>query len=104
MHYEVSIDEIDARPTAVVGATTTWREYPALWPRLSNEVWACLRAGGRPFPAHAENEAVLVGGVYDDATSPTVLDNLTNNYDVLAGFSEGGDVLRSLQPLAAVIV
>lgn len=47
---------------------------------------------------------MLVGGVYDDATSPTVLDNLTNNYDVLAGFSEGGDVLRSLQPLAAVIV
>lgn len=47
---------------------------------------------------------MLVGGVYDDATSPTVLDNLTNNYDVLTGFSEGGDVLRSLQPLAAVIV
>jgi len=46
MPPEVTIADIDARPTAVVRATTTWREYPRLWPQLSAEVWACLRAGG----------------------------------------------------------
>lgn len=46
MGYEVTIAEVEARPTAVLRATTTWLEYAALWPRLSGEVWACLRAGG----------------------------------------------------------
>jgi effector-binding domain-containing protein len=46
MDYEVAIVEIEARPTAVVPATTTWREFGAVWPRLSQEVWAQLRAGG----------------------------------------------------------
>jgi effector-binding domain-containing protein len=44
--YEVTITDVEARPTAVVAATTTWREFPKLWMELSNEVWACLRAGG----------------------------------------------------------
>jgi effector-binding domain-containing protein len=44
--HVVSIREVTAQPTAVVPATTTWSEYPALWPELSGEVWACLRAGG----------------------------------------------------------
>jgi effector-binding domain-containing protein len=43
---EVHADEVEARPTAVVAATTTWREFPSLWPVLSGEVWACLRAAG----------------------------------------------------------
>jgi effector-binding domain-containing protein len=46
MSYEVTITDVEARPTAVVAATTTWREFPKLWMELSNEVWACLRAGG----------------------------------------------------------
>src|SRR3954452_23331701 len=46
MGSEVSVREVAARPTAVVAATTTWPEFPALWPRLLDEVWACLRAGG----------------------------------------------------------
>jgi effector-binding domain-containing protein len=43
---EVTVGEVAARPTAVVQATTTWREFPTLWGRLSAEVWDCLRAGG----------------------------------------------------------
>jgi len=35
-----------ARSTAVRRASTTWAEFPALWPRLSGQVWDCLRAGG----------------------------------------------------------
>jgi effector-binding domain-containing protein len=42
----VTVGEIESRPTAVVAATTTWRAFPMLWPVLSREVWACLRAGG----------------------------------------------------------
>ncbi len=46
MHDQVTVTDVTARPTAVVAATTTWRAFPTLWPRLSGEVWACLRAGG----------------------------------------------------------
>jgi effector-binding domain-containing protein len=46
MGYEVIVADGAARPTAVVAATTTWREFPTLWGRLLDEVWACLRAGG----------------------------------------------------------
>lgn len=42
--HSVSVLDVESRPTAVVPATTTWPEYPALWPVLSGEVWACLRA------------------------------------------------------------
>jgi effector-binding domain-containing protein len=44
--YEVSLVEAESRPTAVVAATTTWPEFPALWGQLLGEVWGCLRAGG----------------------------------------------------------
>jgi effector-binding domain-containing protein len=43
---EVTVTAVAARPTAVVPAATTWEEFPALWGRLLDEVWACLRAGG----------------------------------------------------------
>jgi effector-binding domain-containing protein len=46
MNYQVAVKEVEARPTAVVPATTTWQEFPTLWRELSGEVWACLRAGG----------------------------------------------------------
>jgi effector-binding domain-containing protein len=37
---------VDARPTVVVTASTTWQEFPTLWSSLLDEVWACLRADG----------------------------------------------------------
>jgi effector-binding domain-containing protein len=46
MTYEVTATNVEARPTAVVAARTTWREFPTLWPTLLDEVWACLRSGG----------------------------------------------------------
>jgi effector-binding domain-containing protein len=46
MDYVVRLAEVEARPTAVVAARTTWPEFPALWPVLSGEVWDCMRAGG----------------------------------------------------------
>ena len=46
MSYQVTVTDVAVRPTAVVAATTTWQEFPALWKELLDEVWACLRAGG----------------------------------------------------------
>jgi effector-binding domain-containing protein len=46
MDYQVTVVEAPVRPTAVVAAATTWQQFPALWPELLDEVWACLRAGG----------------------------------------------------------
>jgi effector-binding domain-containing protein len=46
VRYEVIAKDVAARPTAVVAATTTWQEYPALWKKLLDEVWECLRASG----------------------------------------------------------
>ena len=46
MSYQVEVADVEARPTAVVAATTTWQEFPALWMKLLDEVWTCLRAGG----------------------------------------------------------
>jgi effector-binding domain-containing protein len=46
MDYQVSLAEVESRPTAVVAATTTWPDFPALWGQLLGEVWECLRAAG----------------------------------------------------------
>jgi len=46
MEYQVSAETVAARPTVVVAATTTWAQFPAVWPGLLDEVWACLRAAG----------------------------------------------------------
>ena len=46
MDEGVRITSVESRPTAVVAATTTWQEFPALWGQLLGEVWGCLRAGG----------------------------------------------------------
>jgi effector-binding domain-containing protein len=44
MMYAVIAQDVEARPTAVVAASTTWREFPSLWQPMLDEVWACLRA------------------------------------------------------------
>ncbi|MGA8362489.1 MAG: GyrI-like domain-containing protein [Candidatus Dormiibacterota bacterium] len=42
--YDVILERTTECPTAVVKASTTLREFPALWPALLDEVWAFLRA------------------------------------------------------------
>src|SRR5207245_10215621 len=44
MAYDVTIERTAECPTAVVKASTTWRDFPALWPKLLDEVWAFLGA------------------------------------------------------------
>jgi hypothetical protein len=45
---EVRVVERPGTPTAVIRATTTWEEYPALWPGLLDEVWQTVRTHGLP--------------------------------------------------------
>lgn len=42
----VELSTVEPRPTAVVVATTTWREFPTVWKGMLDEVWACLNAEG----------------------------------------------------------
>ncbi len=44
MGAEVRLVTTTARPTAVVVAVTTWDEFPSLWGRLLDQVYACLEA------------------------------------------------------------
>jgi effector-binding domain-containing protein len=46
MGYEVTVVDVAAQRTVVIAAATTWQDFPTLWRQLSDEVWACLRAGG----------------------------------------------------------
>jgi effector-binding domain-containing protein len=44
MAYDVTVERTAECPTAVVKANTTWREFPTLWGKLLDDVWAFLRA------------------------------------------------------------
>jgi effector-binding domain-containing protein len=37
------IETVEQRPTAIVAQTTTWKEYPALWRQLLDEVYTFVR-------------------------------------------------------------
>ena len=44
----VMVTRLTERPTAVVAATTTWRDFPAQWKPMLDQVYACLRRHGDP--------------------------------------------------------
>ncbi len=46
MNYEVAVTDVQARPTAVVPANTTWQQFPTLWGQLLGQVWDCLHSAG----------------------------------------------------------
>ncbi len=50
--YPVTVKTATECPTAVVAAKTTWTEYPTLWPKLLDEVYAVVRAGGATQDGH----------------------------------------------------
>ncbi|HEV7760115.1 MAG TPA: hypothetical protein VGO78_14035, partial [Acidimicrobiales bacterium] len=45
MDHQVTLLTAEASPTAVVAAATTWPEFPSLWKKLLDEVYAAVRAG-----------------------------------------------------------
>jgi effector-binding domain-containing protein len=46
VEHVVELRTVVARPTVVVAAATTWREFPSVWRGMLDEVWACLNADG----------------------------------------------------------
>jgi effector-binding domain-containing protein len=46
MDYDVSLQTVAACHTAVVAQATTWEEFPRIWMRLLDEVYAFLGDGG----------------------------------------------------------
>lgn len=48
MGHTVRRTTVEARPTAVLAATTTWAEYAQLWGRLLTEVHEHVEFAGRP--------------------------------------------------------
>jgi effector-binding domain-containing protein len=46
MNDEVTVTDVQARPTVVVPDTTTWQPFPTLWGGLLGQVWDCLHAAG----------------------------------------------------------
>jgi hypothetical protein len=51
----VRLAEQAPTPTAVIATTTTWDEFPSLWPALLAEVWQAIRVAG----AHAGRNIML---------------------------------------------
>src|SRR5439155_20858393 len=42
MSVNVTLVSVEASPTAVVAATTTWAEFPSLWKPMLDKVWSFL--------------------------------------------------------------
>jgi hypothetical protein len=52
-----------ARPTAVVKATTTWREWPGLWKSLLDQVHAVVERPGRNVMVYLDDVPHVEAGV-----------------------------------------
>jgi effector-binding domain-containing protein len=50
MPIPVEVVTIDSLPTAVIAETTSWEQFPSLWPKLLDEVYVFVR-GCRDFAA-----------------------------------------------------
>ncbi len=42
----VIVTHVTERPTAVIAATTNWRDFPSQWKPMLDQVYACLRRHG----------------------------------------------------------
>ena len=85
--------------TAVVPRTTTWEEFPGLWPRLLDEVYRVVR--GRPELSPATGPGPQWSNVMlyrDDAPSVEV------GVLVSAAFEPDGDVVPSRLPGGEVVM
>jgi effector-binding domain-containing protein len=50
--HDVALLTVEASPIAAVAAVTSWDEFPSLWGKLLDEVWAVIRAGGAEKAGH----------------------------------------------------
>ena len=90
MAHEITVTTVEARPTAVVRAVTTWAEFPRRWPDMLDQVWTGLRAEG--VSRGLRNVMLYL----DDAPRVEVGVELTRPLRL------GGEVVRSALPAGRV--
>jgi effector-binding domain-containing protein len=92
--YPVSVETKVAQPTAVVAAETTWAEYPALWPKLLDEVYAFVRAGGATQDGH--NVMLYRDDVPNVEVGVEVTGPFESNGRVIPSVLPGGEVASTM--------
>jgi effector-binding domain-containing protein len=90
VEYEISLQQVASRPTAVIAETTTWAEFGSLWRTLLDEVYAVLRSDGSLRPG------CNVMLYRDDVPNVEVGVELTDP------FTASGRVMRSALPAGLV--
>jgi effector-binding domain-containing protein len=89
---DVQVVTATARPTAVVAAATTWREFPQLWRHLLDQVYAFLATSDVKQTGHN----VML---YKDDVP-----NVEVGVEVEASFSSSGPVVSSALPAGVVAI
>jgi len=89
MTVEVTVRSVEPVPTAVVGAATTWAEFPSLWLPMLDKVWGFLR-GDAPQGLYLHGHNIML---YADDVP-----NIEVGVQVTGSFSRAGDVVPSSLP------
>jgi effector-binding domain-containing protein len=89
MTVDVTLQDIEPTPTAVVAAATTWAEFPALWRPMLDQVWSFLR-GDAPAGLYKHGHNIML--YKDDAPSVEV------GVQVSGSFAPAGNVVASTLP------
>src|SRR5579862_4987217 len=78
MTLDVAVKTVEPIPTAVVAATTTWAEFPAMWGPMLDQVWSYLR-GGAPAGLYQHGHNIML--YYDDVPNVEVGVQVTRSFD-----------------------
>lgn len=88
MSVAVTVVHVEASPTAVVAATTTWAEFPTLWKPMLDKVWSFLAAA--PAGLYKDGHNVML---YKDDVP-----NVEVGVQVSQPFHAAGEVRSSALP------
>lgn len=105
MSVQVTEQTIEPTPTAVVAATTSWAEFPAVWRPMLDQVWSFLR-GQAPDGLYRNGHNVML--YRDDVPTVEVGVQVTGPFDpfgrVVASTLPGGLVATATHtgPIAEI--
>jgi effector-binding domain-containing protein len=93
---EVTVKTVEPTPTAVVVASTTWAEFPKVWPPMLDEVWRFLRAAA-PEGLYQQGHNIML--YKDDIPNVEVGVQVSGSFDpvgrVVASTLPGGPVVTA---------
>src|SRR5690348_17938218 len=81
MTVDVTVKTVEPTPTAVVAATTTWAEFPAMWRPMLDTVWSFLR-GGAPAGLYQQGHNIML--YKDDVPNVEVGVQVSSSFDPAA--------------------